>query len=416
MSATQDIQLANSIEKQALLVNKHPPFIHPLIEDIQKKFEKHKQNALPILSKVMTPYEAFKNGCEKAISSFIKLGQEGQHTHEIVKGPQFVNKETQEMETLIHELLERFERVKFVKTNNTYYAFLSGKRIDLSNILTKTNFNQIRLSPEQLETYHRLIETDKLQTKPWISSALNGRPTDADFQRLDPENLCANLTFPEKEAINIYTGNQYNVMNSLMRGDIEGSIDKNYSLVSRSKKEQMNLTLKENLLHIAVAVSALNKLPDFIPPVDSNGETSKYLYRGEGYLPPSVLAQRKWSVQNGGRVTIEMGFLSTAYNKPADAFFSESTQAGILFKNLKGKKVTPLSQFGQTEREILLPPTQIQWLYHKEIITDIFKNKMNLFIAKPVTVPYEQPTIENTIAKKAWVAKNKEPLTFTAIA
>jgi hypothetical protein len=77
-----------------------------------------------------------------------------------------------------------------------------------------------------------------------------------------------------------------------------------------------------------------------------------------------------------------MGFISILFSKSAEGFLSETSQAGILIKNLKGKKITPLSQIA-SEREILLPPTQMRWLYHKDIVTDIYK----------VTWPFLSPSM-----------------------
>ena len=174
-------------------------------------------------------------------------------------------------------------------------------------------------------------------------------------------------------------------------------------------KERANHGIKEVLLHVAVAVSGLNKLPDYTPPLGEDGKPLKYLYRAEGELPEDILKKRKWAVLQGGGITTEMGFLSTSYFKPAEGFFSEHSTSGILIRSLKGKKITPLSQFGNAEREILLPPTQMQWQYHKEIITDIFKRTMSLFIAKPVTVAPELAIDYKPRKKGEWLVKTISP-------
>jgi hypothetical protein len=53
---------------------------------------------------------------------------------------------------------------------------------------------------------------------------------------------------------------------------------------------------KEALLHVAVAVSALNKLPDYEAFLGDDGQPQKYLYRVENYLPEDVLKKRKWAM------------------------------------------------------------------------------------------------------------------------
>ncbi|WP_068467108.1 hypothetical protein [Candidatus Protochlamydia phocaeensis] len=384
MTNIQQTQLAKMKLAENFLIS---PLYHPLFAQTTEKYEKHLKNSEPILSDVLTPYEAFKEGFERAIASFIKLGQEGQVKKKIVSEAQTKNLETELLENLIKGLLKDFDSVKFIKKDQRYLALYQGKIYQFSTLLERVNFNQISLSEEDLQAYHKLLDEGALYNKPYLSIR-GGRPLEEDFDQLDPGELCRHLSFAEKEAINIYTGNFYRTMNALMRGDIDGAIESNYFLPDVfTVKAKANQTIKEALLHIAVAVSGLNKLPDYVPPPGPDGKPQKYLYRGERDLPESVLAKRKWAVLQGGEITNEMGFLSTAYGKPADAFFNEFTEVGVMIKSLKGKKITPLSQFGNSEREILLPPTQMQWLYQKDIITDIYKRQMTLFIAKPVSVP-----------------------------
>lgn len=374
---------------------------------IEEKHEKHLKESEPILSGVLTPYGAFKGGFERAIASFLKLGNEGK-AKKIVSEKPIKNIETELMEKLIKNLLKNFDSVKFIKKDKRYLAISEGKLYQFSNLLEKTNFNLISLSKKDLDSYQKLLDKGKLYEEPQLGMR---KPTAKDFIKADPKNLCKNLSFAEKEAINIYTGSAYQVMNSLMRGDIEEAINSNYLPQFLTKKEQANQTIKETLLHIAVAVSGLNKLPDFVPPPGPDGQPQKYLYRGESSLPQSVIDKRKWAVLQGGDITFEMGFISTSFSKPVSGFFSEHSTSGILIKNLKGKKITPLSQFGNSEREVLLPPTQMQWKYEKEIITKTYKNTMPLFLAKPVTV---NSPIDPSITKDTYVQtiNPKENLLF----
>ncbi|MCE2982526.1 MAG: hypothetical protein LW832_03055 [Parachlamydia sp.] len=365
-----------------------PSFLPTIVE----KAEKHAKESEPILAGTLTPYEAFKEGFERAIASFIKLGNEGT-VKKITSETPLKNIETELMEELIKNLLTDFNSVRFIEKNGSYFAICKGKLYHFSSLLEKTNFNLIELSPVNLAIYHSYMVQGMLYQKP----VLNGkRPTSKDFIDADPEKICRTITFAEKEAINIYTGSFYSVMNNMLRGNIREAIQ--YFYAPLTEKEHVNHAIKEALLHIAVAVHGLNRLPDYTPPINADGQTQKYLYRSDGYLPDSVLEERKWAVLNGGEWTTETGFISSAYFKPT--FFGEHVTCATLIKNLKGKKITPLSQFGEGEREVLLPPTQMQWKYKKEIITDIYKNTMHLFIAKPVTV---NPPFDPAITKDTYV-------------
>lgn len=371
---------------------------------IEEKHEKNKQNSDPILSKVLTPYQAFRNGFEKAIASFIKLGQEKNITSQLEKTAPNKSEETELMEKLIKNLLYDFDSVKFIKRDGNYLAISHGKLYKFSALLERVDFNQIKLTTAELNAYHKLLVSGRLFEQPFLSR--HGRkPTEKDFDDQEEDGGCKKLSLAEKEAINIYTGNSYSAMNNLMRGNVDRAIEKFHIPQMMTKNARINHSIKETLLHIAVAISGLNKLPDYIPPAGPNGEPAKYLYRGENYISKEDLEKRKWAVLKGGGITTEMGFLSTSYLKPAEGFFNEHVKSAVMVRSLKGKNITCLSQFGKGEREILLPPTQMQWQYHKDIITDIYKNTMALFIAKPVTVAPELsldyvPRTEEWLVKK----------------
>ena len=338
---------------------------------ILQKAKKRKEKAKPILANVITPYAAFEQGCEEAIANFIKLGTESKEKVPLLQGPQQKTVETKIIETLLKSLLTNYNSVKFVQNGDKYVAHFKGKTFDLVNTLQKANFNHMSFSNKELASYKSLLDTGVLEEQP----ILNGyRPTATDFNNADPDGRYQALSYGEKAAINIYTGSAFIAMNSLLRGNIQSMAGFNPTA--------LNKNVKENLLHIAIAVHGLNKIPDYVPS-GLAGVPPKYVYRSEGEIPEQVLAKRKWSVMQGGQVSWEMGFISTAHQSPT--FLNFGTKQGILFKNLKGKYIAPLSRF-TGEREVLFPPTQVQWKYQKEIVVDGFR-KMNLFIAKPVTVP-----------------------------
>ena len=234
---------------------------------IEEKHEKNLEKSKPILSNVLTPYEAFKGGFEQAIASYIKLGQEAQVKKKPVSQKQTKSEETQLLESLIKNLLKDFDSVKFIKKDNRYLAISNGKLYQFSTLLERVNFNQIELTSKELEAYHKLLDSGRLFQKPYLSSS-GGRPTEKDFNKHDPDKLCKSLSFAEKEAINIYTGNFYQAMNKLMRGNIDQAIEYNYIPEMLTPKAKANHSIKETLLHIAVAVSGLNKLPDYVPLLD----------------------------------------------------------------------------------------------------------------------------------------------------
>lgn len=350
-----------------------------VLEDLSsnpERAEKHRKNAEPILNGSMSAFRAFQDGKETAISAYLKLDNEDRPMRRIREGEEVRNEETMIMADIIKSLLMDYNSVEFIKQNNKIYVVIKGESHDLKQLLDFTNFNQITFTEASLKKYHDYIDL-YFGYKPWLN---NGRPSNNDFTKRDPEGNCKKLNFAEKEAINIYTGSAYLDMNALLRNKLNNFLNNSPYTINKS--------LKEMLLHAAVAVSGLNKMPDFEPTKNNDGTFPKYIYRGESYVSDSILEERLEAVKEGGDVTLEGGFLSAAYGKPVNGFFGEHSKCGIMFRNVKGKKIISLSMFGQSEREVLLPPTHVQWRYHKNVISDHAKNTVALFLAIPVTAPH----------------------------
>ena len=196
--------------------------------------------------------------------------------------------------------------MKFIKKDERYLALAHGKLYHFSTLLERVNFNHIELTSSELEAYHQFLDSGRLFQKPHLFSQ-SRRPTEEDFEELDSKKLCRTLTFAEKEAINIYTGSFYVAMNSLMRGNIDHAIECQDIPNILTPRVKANHCIKETLLHIAVAISGLNKLPDYTSPLSSDGQPQKYLYRAENHLPEDILKKHKWAILQGKEITTEMG-------------------------------------------------------------------------------------------------------------
>lgn len=381
------------IKSKSLSNKTIPTEIVPVLEKIDLKIEKHKENAKPILSGQMTAFEAFQSGCEQAIASYIKMGNEGHITQKLVELPFKKSQETLDAEILIKGILQNFDAVTIVKNHGKYLVYFNGKKYDLQKIIQNVNFNQINLTSNDLKAYENLL-SNKLSNTPFLNDSSHAP-------------LYQSLTYGEKAAINVYTGSGYMNMNDLLRGDIQAVANNASAQPPLTQKAASSLALKETLLHVAVAVSGLNKLPDFVPNPGPDGQPRKYVYRGEYSVPSSVLEKRKKAVEEGGKTLWEMGFLSTAHTQPASGFFSSYSKVGIMIRDIKGKDVSGLSMFPY-EREILFPPTQMQWLYHKEIVVDaVYHKTMDLFVVRAVGTTHTYTTIEDDLAKKAWAFKTQ---------
>jgi hypothetical protein len=131
------------------------------------------------------------------------------------------------------------------------------------------------------------------------------------------------------------------------------------------------------------AIHGFYKLPDY------QGPKKKYLWRGESFLTGDVkLALDVKEVERrinaiGKDPEPAFGFTSTSA-QGLDQKFAGNCLTLLLYEE-GGKDVSKYSKY-HGETEILFPPTQIQWLYHKEL-----ESGGHLFIARPVQT-YRQPS------------------------
>ena len=205
-----------------------------------------------------------------------------------------------------------------------------------------------------------------------------------------PRLNAARMPGGEMEALNIYSGPSYSSINAVFRGNYAGTYNAAKAFLEppeTSHEDGFARTVKEALAHAAVTVSALNKLPDFVPPGAKGASAPQYLFRGEMALPQNVLEARKEASLHQG-VIREVGFVSTSHGSPDPMFFGPSSNAGVLIANCKGKNIADFSQ--NEEREILLPPTQLQWVESQDFVTPQGKT-ITLFMAQPITSPVETP-------------------------
>lgn len=346
------------------------------------------------ISRRSSPEEAFidfSQGAGDAVAAYLAEDNENCLKHELNYGPQTITEETKQGQIIVNALLQNYKSVKFFKNKSTIFVSTGKHTFNFTNLIKGLNFNHLILKSDQLIAYNKLLDSQYISYKSH-SHGYDNRPTDEQyFMDMDPRGICSTISLAEKRAINIYTGGAHYGMNALMRGLLDDAIKANHNLPSYySSKEKLNYTLKEFLLHCAVAVHGLKQLPDYDPPEREDKTKPQYLYRGEG---GSTISTRIEAVQEGGKVTLELGFISTSYDRPSGIFVNSYTPCGVLLVNVSGKDITPLSMFGEGEREVLLPPTQIQWMYHKEIPTKESRT-MHLFLALPVRVPVEKPTIK----------------------
>lgn len=348
----------------------------------------------PPLETGLSLKEMVDNGIEQGISEYIEQNPvEETEERVLVQGPQKLNHATRLLDRIVHDLLINPDQYQFVKGENEDYliknrdgTFLlnaAGMPVSLQYLLrpnvasSQANFNHISFSESESVHLQKHLETavlneylnlDKLQ----------------EIVKVDPKLAQglqqAHLSDGEKAAIQLYTSPEnFSLIQKILQGRIS-EFEKDV------KGFDIDKMLKAYLLIGAIGVSAVNKLPDY-------STTARFLYRYDRDLPYSMLQNRIQAVKDGGMITTESGYLSSSHTKPADFF--KNGNVITLFENCKAKlleEMSVITEEKELEREVTMPPTQVQWKYYHEF-KDENGNVMHLFIARAVTTPTEVSTL-----------------------
>lgn len=291
------------------------------------------------------------------------LRSEPSPNHEAVKvgDSQAKTEETSYTEAILFHMLDHFDDYEidfclgqaFIKYQGFHLRDPESKDwLELGQLFRKTNFNQITFNAERLQKASLLLKLERLT----VSEFAHMAKTETHL-----------LTDLEKGLIHDYTVNGYVVYNRFLQGRF-------LSLMERMPC--FSYSLKLLFLKSAILVSALNKLPDYV------NLQRPFLYRMEKDPPSEVIEERIRAVKAGGLTTSPYGLTSTSAEKPESGW--KSRRVVIIYLNAKGKNIRHFSAMPE-EREVVLPPTHIRWLYHLRI--SVNKNNKEIFFAKAVSEP-----------------------------
>lgn len=244
-------------------------------------------------------------------------------------------------EAILLDMLENYEAYEiefilfegFIKRGGVYFLDpQTGARLALSKLVKKTDFNQIHFSRADITKAEAVLD-------------VHDYPEKAQHFNF-PE--AAGLTVLEKTLIIAYTLKQHEIFNRFLQGRFLSLSDK-YPCFS--------YYLKRLFLGSAILVSALNKMPNCKNP---------FLYRMENDPPSEVIQDRIKAVRDG-TITAPYGLISTSADQPVAHMADRKVV--IIYVNGMGKDISRLSAM-EFEKEVLLTPTPIQWLYHISLKVD----------------------------------------------
>lgn len=378
--------------------------------------------------------EALRSRFDTEKAKLSKAKQESPQSEPLLEyGPLPKSKYTRDLEKLVRYGLQKLPtRVK--KINNDYIVTVTvGERrnkteetFNLSQILKFANMQHVQMNENDLKLYKEYLKA-KVKSKHLERlekpEDVGGAGGEANIRKNDVNGSLADVKYPEMQAIHLYAGDYYTPMNSLLRGKFDN--------VKKNGKKQ---DFVEMLVHSAVAVSALNKIPDTTVETAYRFETV-----GQSETEQKKRKDRLEKVKQGGGVTYEYGFVSTSFDKPYDitqgdtfiTFQGQRLEETVLVKEekidektrektfeLKEKKVRQEPRGGligkdihllakySDEREFLFPPGQVMWtgyIQEKVNVNGIVKT-IDYFLARQVrtltNLPKEALELEENINLK----------------
>lgn len=353
------------------------------LQKIRKLSQKHEEASRQLQSPKEV-WAAFLKGDEKAIVGFVKHGSEGRVFQRPVYGPVQKSEYTIEAENLFDDLFAHFTEAVATDTEKGVVIRIKTREYNLFHILPFAQYDLISLTKGALETYRKLLLSDQILYKPRVKVQSDAAIEHYFYKRgyTDPEDPELRLSVAEKLAINIFTDDGYKIINPLLRNQIDKAIAQNTQLPpSLSSEERLGMTVKEALVHIAVVITGLQKLPDYRSP---DGRT-KYVWRIEYEDLEFPLHIRRRAIKEGEGVGYQFGFFSCSHTKP-EPFKDSTIAAGVVIKKSKGKDVSSLSAHPE-EREILFLPSFIQWKHVREV------KGIPLFYGEMVSPPQDYPAL-----------------------
>ena len=289
-------------------------------------------------------------------------------TSALIQGPLDKTKETIRLEIFIKNFIGRDDdfQVLFDEQEKSYLvtdgSVTSGSVTNLTKLMAKANFNHLSFSAKDNDNFLSLLTRHGVFEEGGKSPSAVMAELEELFELKDSKNELNDLSFPEKMAIRIYTGDSYDPINHMLKGRHE-------KLYEDGITHQSALTY---LMVSAFAISGLQHMSD---------QPIKHAYRVTGRSFPASLVARRKAAELGG-VTRECGLISTSSVAPDDDDFGDPSNEGgscILYMDLKGKNIKALSVH-EDETEFLIPPTDVQWVHCKHSETEAL-----FFVARPVT-------------------------------
>lgn len=296
--------------------------------------------------RLVTDRKLRKSIPEEQIIDEIKKRISQNNTNALIAGPLNISTDTQNLMRVAADFLN--DQISEVKIENNKYIlyYENGNTFDLSACISNANLSHISFDEKDLhqkfvDFAYRQGSTDSTykdfnKIHPYMRRGGGTSVVPEFFRTLDPDGTkLSHLSDAEIAGINIYTNEYFDAMNDFLEGKIKVSIGS-------------VIRLKEVILSSVFCAAGLNKTPI---------KTYHTSYRGSSSQGDAL--EKKKQLAKDGAIVYEKGFTSTSSGAAMKDWVDSS--ALIFMDGVLGQDVSLISaQPG--EREVLIIPTQIQYL------------------------------------------------------
>ena len=268
-------------------------------------------------------------------------------------------------------------------------VLFEDKIYNLTQILkNNADFEQLKLSKQEANSYAAFLIKDAMHKPEFMVAGKTVFPSENDYADRDPEEDYKQLSYGEKLAITLYSGDKiYDKVNKFLRYN---GMDKDSQ---SSSSAELTKNVKEALLVSSIATKALMKLNKIEKPntvstgvVAAPVPVTEELHRVES--PSRMHLQRQLDIQ-AGRVTKQKGFTSTSTSPDITTKMKLRDDSVHLVINLpKDSKINlgiaKLAWDGQEHEKLFPPGTEFKYYLQMQ------KEKTDVLHGFPVrTITYD---------------------------
>lgn len=315
----------------------------------------------------------------------------------LTRGPLEKSEETVKLEKLFRKMMTREKFSVQTIGGDDYFVFNDGTQFNWTQIRAESELQHVQLDQADFDTYKQFVRKEpgqycSLLDVPYYETLyrneLYQHPIDGTPLPIHEPPI----SMQEMQAINIFTGNFYEVMNGVMR-DEQPRFD--YRTGDKEK-------LRSGVVHSVMAASGLRK----IPMTEIEQKKLSVAYRGVTYASDEAQLERVQATARQDTFTME-GFISTTLEKKL-AYCPYPGAVIFVIHNLRGAYIAPISQH-KKEKEYLMSKSTLRgesfheengkFIFEASVVTELEKEQAFAPMVRLKKIEVVEEAEQNTTLK-----------------